>query len=128
MHPSAELLVVDVLRVGEFMSTNVVLGVRVVHYTQGCPVLSAHGGRKQLTRRGKGLEGAGRGWKGLGGGLGLSAQRASGGAHALLYIDGAAHLCQSGRAPRGNHAVIPHRRTMASVREPLQPAGRGIPK
>lgn len=38
-------------------------------------------------------------------GLGLSAQCASGSVHTLLYIDGAANLCQSGRALWESHAA-----------------------
>lgn len=38
-------------------------------------------------------------------GLGLDARCASGGVHTLLYTDGAANLCQSGRAPVTNREV-----------------------
>lgn len=43
-------------------------------------------------------------------GLGLNAQCASGSVHTLLYIDGAAHLCQPGRALWESHAAGLNRR------------------
>lgn len=41
-------------------------------------------------------------------GLGFDAQRASGGAHTLLYTDGAANVCQSGGALTDSDLTLPN--------------------